>query len=119
MTADNLWACGDAPEILPAGYVYAPCPPLETETQQRALVGRRVLVAHNSEPVGWHMGKVRFFGAGAKWRKVCETANFVVEYYKKDTGGLLQGQDGRELSVRNYGADEWWLLLDEAEGSAS
>ena len=36
----------------PAGYVYAPCPPLETEEQQRALVGRQVLVAHNTEPVG-------------------------------------------------------------------
>ena len=51
-TTDNLWACGDAPLMPPAGYTYAPCPPLETEEQQRALVGRQVLVAHNTEPVG-------------------------------------------------------------------
>ena len=27
----GLWACGDAPETPPAGYSYAPCPPLETD----------------------------------------------------------------------------------------
>lgn len=63
------------------------------------------------------MGKVRFYGAGAKWKKVCETANFIVEYTKKATGGLLQGQEGRELSARNYGADEWWLLLEPVGSS--
>ena len=39
------------------------------------------------------MGKVRFFGVGAKWKKQCETANFLVYYTKKDTGGLLNGVD--------------------------
>jgi hypothetical protein len=68
-TTDNLWECGDAPPAPPAGFTYAPCPPLETEEQQRALIGRQVLVAHNSEPVGWHIGKVRFFGVAAKWKK--------------------------------------------------
>ena len=41
-----------------------------------------------------------------------------MQYTKKDTGSLLQGEEGRELSTRNYGADEWWLLLDEVGGSA-
>ena len=44
------------------------------------------------------MGKVRFFGVGAKWKKHCETANFLVTYTKKDTGGLLNGEEARELS---------------------
>ena len=43
---------------------------------------------------------------------VRETANFIVQYTKKQTGNALQGDEARELSVRNYGADEWWLLLD-------
>ena len=47
-TLDHLWACGEAPLTPPSGYVYSStCPPLETEEQQRALVGRRVLVAHH------------------------------------------------------------------------
>ena len=50
-------------------------------------------------------------GVGAKWKKHCETANFLVTYTKKDTGGLLNGEEARELSSRNYGTDEWWLLL--------
>ena len=45
-TAELVWVCGAAPENPPEGYTYAPCPPLETEEEQRALVGRRVLVAH-------------------------------------------------------------------------
>ena len=61
------------------------------------------------------MGKVRFFGVGtvgARWKKACETANVMVYYTKKDTGGLLNG----ELAARNCGADEWWLLLDPVAG---
>ena len=67
------------------------------------------------------MGKVRFFGVGtvgARWKKLkaCETANVMVYYTKKDTGGLLNGEEGRKLAARNYGADEWWLLLDPVAG---
>ena len=40
----------------------------------------------------------------------------MVYYTKKDTGGLLNGEEGRELAARNYGADEWWLLLDPVAG---
>ena len=51
-TIDNLWACGDAEETPPVGYTYAPCPSLETDDQCTALIGRRVLVAHNTNPIG-------------------------------------------------------------------
>ena len=44
------------------------------------------------------------------------TANVMVYHTKKDTGGLLNGEEGRELAARNYGADEWWLLLDPVAG---
>ena len=47
----------------------------------------------------------------------CETANFLVTYTKKETGGLLNGEEARELSSRNYGPDEWWLLLDPTGSS--
>ena len=45
-TAERMEDCGDAPEVPPPGYVYMPCPPLETEEQQRALCGHRILAAH-------------------------------------------------------------------------
>lgn len=113
-TADQLWACGDAPDVPPPGYTYAQCPPLETEEQQRALVGRRVLVAHNSDPIGWHIGRVRFLGVSAADKKACPTANFKLRFTKKETNSeMKEGQEeARELTASNYGRDEWWLLLD-------
>ena len=112
---------GEAPEAPPEGYHYAPCPPLETDDEKRALVGRRVLVAHITDPIGWHVGRVRFFGVGARWLKVCATANFLVRYTKKETNAdMKEGQEeGREFSASNYGRDEWWLLLDPIEGASS
>ena len=77
-TAERLWECGDADETPPPGYAYAPCPPLETEADKQALVGRRVLVAHNSEPIGWHVGRVRFKGVSKVWLKACPTANYLI-----------------------------------------
>ena len=32
---------------------------------------------------------MRAFGAGAKGKKVCETANFIVKYTKKDSLSLV------------------------------
>ena len=32
-------------------------------------VGRHVLLAHNTNPIGWHIGRVRFVGVSAKWRE--------------------------------------------------
>ena len=103
-------------ETLPPGYTYAPCPPLATEELLRALVGRRVLLAHNTDPIGWHIGRVRFFGVTSKaWRlKLCPTANFLIWYTKKETNSeMKEGQEeARELSAANYGREEWWVLLD-------
>ena len=123
-TAEQLWACGDADETPPPGYTYAyaaSCPPLETDVQQRALVGRRVLLAHNTEPIGWHIGRVRFVGVSKAWLSKCPTANFLVRYTKKETNGeMAEGaEEARELSAKNYGRDEWWVLLDPVDGASS
>ena len=56
-------------------------------------------------------------GAGAKWKKACATANFIVKYTKKDTDNVLNGEEGCELSAGKYGVDEWWLLLEPAASS--
>ena len=45
---------------------------------------------------------------------VLPNANFLIKYTKKDTGDALQGDEARELTMRNYGPGEWWLLLDPA-----
>ena len=112
-----LWACGDAPETPPEGYVYAPCPPLATPEDHDALIGRRVLVAHNTDPIGWHVARARFKGLSQAWRKSCPTANFLLRYTKKETHGEMPdgSEEARELSTSNYGHDEWWILLDPVE----
>ena len=38
--------------------------------------------------------------------------SYTVTYTKKDARGVLQGDEGRELSARNDGPGEWRLLLD-------
>ena len=62
-----------------------------------------MLVAHNSAPIGWHVGRVRFKGVSKAWLKVCPTANYLVRYTKKETlGDMTEGQEeGRELSSTN------------------
>ena len=57
---------------------------------------------------------MRFQGVSKAWLKVCPTANFLIRYTKKQTGSAMkEGQEeARELSVSNYGPDEWWVLLD-------
>ena len=74
------------------------------DEQKAALVGRRVLVAHTTPTVGWHIGRVRFVGVAAKWRKVCPTANFLVRYTKKETNGeLTEGLEEARVSAANSG----------------
>ena len=78
---------------------YATCPPLDTETEQRALVGRRVLVAHDSEKAtGWFIGTVRFFGVSDKHKdkEKCPTATHKILYYLYETDNTLQGMEVRE-----------------------
>ena len=112
-TAD--WACSEAPAQPPSGFTYAPCPQLETEQQHRELIGRQVLVAHDSKAAtGWYCGKIKLFGVSDAWKANLPNANFLIKYTKKDTGDALQGDEARELTMRNYGPGEWWLLLDPA-----
>ena len=40
------------------------------------------------------------------------TANFVVRYAAKQTGGQLNGLVACELSPRTHGVDQWWVLLE-------
>ena len=84
--------------------------------------GRRVLVAHNDDsggatPIGWHVGRVRFFGVSHAHKKACPTANFVLRYTKKETNAEIKEglEEPRELSAKNYGRDELWVLLDSLE----
>ena len=108
-----VWACSDAPAQPPDGFAYAPCPPLDTEQQHRELIGRHVLVAHDSQKAtGWYRGKIKLYGVLEAWKEACPNANFLIKYTKKDTDSTLQGDEARELTVRNYGPGEWWLLLD-------
>ena len=59
-TAERMEVCGEASETPPKGFVYAPCPPLATEAEQRALCGRSILAAHILDgATGWYVGKVQ------------------------------------------------------------
>jgi hypothetical protein len=86
-TADNLWACGDADETPPVGRGLHLC--FVPATRDRRAEGGAGWAARarraQHQPVGWHIGRVRFVGVAAKWRKVCPTANFLVRYTKKET----------------------------------
>ena len=68
-------------------------------------------------PIGWHVGRVRFFGVSHAHKKACPTANFVLRYTKKETNAEIKEglEEPRELSAKNYGRDELWVLLDSLE----
>ena len=87
-------------------------PSLESEEQQRALCGRRILAAHILDgATGWYMGTVQNFGVGPKWR--VPEATHIVQYKKSQTKTKhLDGRVACKLAVDNYGANEWWLLLE-------
>ena len=76
--------------------------------ERRHLLRRHLLRRHLLRPSG-------------RWRKLCESANFLLRYTKKETNGeMKEGQEeARELSASNYGRDEWWVLLDPIEGGPS
>ena len=99
----------------PTGYIYAPCPPLEDEAQCRALCGRKILAAHILDgATGWYVGTIQNFGVGSVW-KIPE-ATHIVLYKQKETGTKhLNGRVACKLAADNYGASEWWLLLEQAE----
>ena len=110
-TAERMDACGEAPAAAPAGFVYSACPPLETEAEQRALCGRKILAAHILDgATGWYVGTVQCFGVGSSWRQ--PEATHIVKYSKTETGSRhLDGRVACKLAADNYGRGEWWLLL--------
>ena len=57
----------------------------------------------------WGLG-----GVSDAWKANLPNANFLIKYTRKDTGDVLQGDEARVLTMRNYGPGEWWLLLDPA-----
>ena len=111
-TAARMADCGVAPPTPPTGFVYAPCPPLATEAEQRALTGRKILTAHLLDgATGWYPGTVQCFGVGASWKQ--PEATHIVVYKKKETGTKhLDGRVACKLTADNYGCSEWWLVLE-------
>ena len=111
-TAARMADCGVAPPTPPPGFVYAPCPPLATEAEQRALCGRKILAAHLLDgATGWYPGTVQCFGVGASWKQ--PEATHIVVYKKKETGTKhLDGRVACKLATDNYGCSEWWLVLE-------
>ena len=114
-TTMRIEACGDAPEA-PLGYKYADePPPLATETEQRALKGKKIFTARvDKEAQGWFIGTVKYFGVSNKDKETTPTATHVVEYKMAETKTkALVGNVAYELSASNYGRKEWWVLLEK------
>ena len=93
------------------------CPPLVSLDDKKALVGRKVLTAHLEDGAcGWFVGTVFSSSVGVlykKGKKGVPTATHVVEYKEKETRTkALVGKVAIELSPKNYGPGEWWLLLE-------
>ena len=66
---------------------------------------------------GWFVGTVHSRGPFTKADlKKVPTANFVVKYNPKITGGKLNGSVAHELSVRTFGVEQWWVQV-EKDGS--
>ena len=92
--------------------MYAQCPPLATEEEQRKLCGRRILAAHILDgATGWYMGKVQNFGVGLSWKQP-DSTRIVVYTCAQTKTKALEGRVACALTADNYGAAEWWLLLD-------
>ena len=74
-------------------------------------------VAHKlKEEDGWYVGTVQHFGVGSSWRQ--PDATHIVMYSQKETGTKhLAGRVACKLAADNYGASEWWLLLEPAPES--
>ena len=111
----RIEACGDAPEA-PLGYKYVDePPPLATETEQRALKGKKIFTARvDKEVQGWFIGTVKHFGVSNRDKTANPTATHVVEYKlaERKTKALV-GNVAYELWASNYGPTEWWVLLEK------
>ena len=90
---------------------------LANDDEQRTLCGRKILAAHLLDgATGWYVGTVQHFGVGSSWRQ--PDATHIVIYSQKETGTKqLVGRVACKLAADNYGASEWWLLLEPAPES--
>lgn len=115
-TAEVEDTIGPAPALPPPGYRYATePPPLATDADLVALVGRHIVHAFDAVHIkGWFVGKV--VARGVSNRRDLErapTANMVVNYDKKVTKNpSLHGRVASTLTLAKYGMKEWWVLLE-------
>ena len=102
--------------VAPPGYIMVDaCPALDTIRQQRSLVGKMILYGwEDDERTGWFVGRVAHNRVTARDKREVATANFVVRYNAKQTGGQIDGLVACELSARTYGASQWWVLLQRS-----
>ena len=116
------------PTIAPR--LVAPIPPLApTATRYGGLAlrdiafgssqGRLGKGGQGTVRLGRHYGgrlAVKHFGVGSSWRQ--PDATHIVIYSQKETGTKhLAGRVACKLAADNYGASEWWLLLELAPES--
>lgn len=109
---------GPAPEQPPHGFRYvADAPPLGSDAELLALVGRYILHAFDLPHVkGWFIGRIAARGVSHADLQRTPTADFVVKYDKKLTkSSHLNGRVASTLTNDKYGAKEWWMLLERSD----
>ena len=84
------------------------------KTARSVANGLKVYAWDDNTRAGWFMGHVQRCGVPAKDKQKTPSANFVVKYTKKLTGGHLEGTVSCELSAKVYGAEKWWVLLQRS-----
>ena len=89
-------------------------PPMETDEEALALVGKNVLHAWDTEDInGWFRGKISSRGCSTRDLAKTPTANYVVTYSKTVTKNKhLHGRVASSLIPSKYGRSEWWVLLE-------
>ena len=100
----------------PVGYkIVTDCPPLESESERQALIGKRVLYGWDSAQAhGWFLGTVHSASLSATDLRNVPTATHAVKYIAKETDTRLNGKVACELSGELYGPDKWWVLVEAA-----
>lgn len=90
-------------------------PPIDTDAQQLALVGRQIMHAWDTPNIqGWFRGRIAARGvSSSRDLRATPTANFVVSYDRSTTKNKqLHGRVASTLTPGKYGVHEWWLLLE-------
>ena len=99
----------------PDGYkIIDDCLPLETREEMNMLVGKLVLIGHDSQQArGWFVGRVHSLALSAADLRKTPTANVVIKYDRKLTGKKLHGLEAREISASLHGPAAWWVEVEE------